>query len=182
MSTRLGRMYQCTQGDEKMRQVFSKEIEMSVDLAPPFTVTFCIKLMGMVANFDRKLMDSTFGAQLWAASNNKQQTDVELLVEEEAFSAHRRLLSASSPIFEAMFASGMEEATSGKVYINDTDPETFRDFLEFVYIVTVVPSSRNAKLFAVTDKYQVETLMGLCQLATQPALVVDEFTRAFLSC
>ena len=60
-------------------------------------------LSGMVANFDR---DSTCGVQLWAASINKQQTDVEFLVEEEAFSAHRRLLSSRSPVFEAMFTIG----------------------------------------------------------------------------
>jgi len=45
-----------------------------------------------------------------------------------------------------------------------------------------MPSSRNAKLFAMADKYQVETLMDLWRPATQPALDIDDFTRAFLSC
>ena len=172
-------MSERTQGDEKLRQVFSiKTTEMSANLTP----LFHIKLSGMVANFDRKLMDSTCGVQLWAASINKQQTDVEFLVGDEAFSAHRRLLSTRSPVFEAMFTIGMEEATSGKVFINDVDPGTFRDFLEFLYTGMVMPSSRNAKLFAVADKYQVETLMDLCRPATQPALDIDDFTRAFLSC
>ena len=96
-------MSERTQGDEKLRQVFSiKTTEMSANLTP----LFHIKLSGMVANFDRKLMDSTCGVQLWAASINKQQTDVEFLVEEEAFSAHRHLLSSHSTVFEAMFTIG----------------------------------------------------------------------------
>ena len=67
-------MSERTQGDEKLRQVFSiKTTEMSTNLTPPFAVTFHIKLSGMVANFDRKLMDSTCGVQLWAASINKSK-------------------------------------------------------------------------------------------------------------
>jgi len=174
ISTGLGRMSEKIPGDEKRSQKFSRSIGIiSTEPALPFTVTFCIKSTGMVANFDRKLMDSTCGAQLWAASIDQQQTDVEFLVEEEIFSAHRCLLSARSPVYEAMFASGMKEATSGKVNINDIDPDTFRNFLEFLYTGTVVPSSRNANLFVVADKYQVETLMDLCRHA-KPAFDVNE--------
>jgi len=55
--------------------------------------------------------------------------DVEFLVGEEAFGAHRSLLSARSPVFAAMFASGKNEAERGQVKIGDADPATFQQFL-----------------------------------------------------
>jgi len=112
-------------------------------------------------------VDSTFGEQLWAAAVNKKMTDVEFLVGVEAFGAHRSLLSARSPVFASMFASGMKETKTGKVCIEDVDPTTFQQFLKFLYTGTFEPSSMDQDLFEVADKYQVETLMELCRPTTE---------------
>ena len=58
-------------------------------------------------------------------------TDVEILVGEDAFGAHRSLLSARSPVFAAMFASGMKEAECGQVRIEDVDPVVFLPQIPF---------------------------------------------------
>ena len=52
-------------------------------------------------------------------------TDVEFLVGEDSFVAHRSLLSVRSPVFAAMFSSGMKELETGQVHIEDVDLETF---------------------------------------------------------
>ena len=101
---------------------------------------FYDKMLSTVPNFTNKLVDSIFSEQLWASAVNRMMTDVEFLVGEEAFGAHRSLLSARSPVFAAMFASGMKEAETGQVRIEDVDPTTFQQFLKFLYTGMVEPS------------------------------------------
>lgn len=95
--------------------------------------------------------------------------------------AHRFILTARSPVFAAMFNSGMSECLTGKVRIENVDPTTFRDFLKFLYTGMLEPSADREELFVLADKYQVETLMNYCRPATEPT-DVDEFTEVFLSC
>ena len=162
--------------DDKKLQVFS------VDLTSiPPSVTFHVKVTSTVPNFGLTFADSTWTQQLWAAAIDKVLTDVEFLVAGESISAHRSLLSARSPVFAGMFASGMEEARTGQVRIDDVDPDSFRYFLQFLYTGTLVPSADKAKIFAISDKYQVETLMQLCRPSTQ-SFDIEEITEAFLSC
>jgi len=100
-------------------------------------------------------------------------TDVEFLVGEETFGAHRSLLSTRSPVFAAMFASGMKEVSTGQVRIEDVDPTTFQHFLKFLYIGMVEPSSVDRDLFVVADKYGVETLMELCRRSATKTVELD---------
>ena len=61
-------------------------------------------------------------------------TDFVFLVGSASFQAHRPLLAPHSPVFAGMLNSGLEEARTGQVQINDTDPESFALFLRFVYV------------------------------------------------
>ena len=143
----------------------------------PCRIFFYVKLSSMVSNFGHKFVDSTWKEQLWASAVNKQFTDVEFLVGDESISAHRSLLSARSPVFAAMFASGMEETITGQVCIEDADFSTFCDFLKFLYTGTLESSVKKEKLLAVADKYQVETLLNVCKLATKSD--ISDVTEAF---
>ncbi len=97
-----------------------------------FAITFYAKLVSTVRNFGNNLVDSTCKEQFWAASANKIMTDVQFIVGKESFYAHRSILSARSPVFAAMFTSGMKECLTGQVLIDDVEPSTFRHFMEFV--------------------------------------------------
>ena len=66
-----------------------------------------------------------------------------------------------------MFSSGMKEAETGQVCIEDTDSDTFQVFLKFLYTGTFEPSSIDQDLFEVADKYQVETLIEFCRPTTE---------------
>jgi len=127
-------------------------------------VTFYVKHVCTVGLVN-KFMDSDWSGELWAAAVNRKMTDVEFFVGEESFGAHRSLLSARSPVFAAMFASGMMEAETGQVRIEDVDPNIFGIFLEFLYTGTFEPSPNDVDLFTVADKYQINTLMDLCRPA-----------------
>jgi len=141
--------------------------------------TFHIQLRSTVSNYINKLMDSTWSQQLWAAAIERKMTDVEFLVGEETLGAHRSLLSARSPVFAAMFASRMKEATTGQVRIEDVDPTTFHNFLKFLYNGELEPSAVDEELFTVADKYQLETLMDLCRSATRKVDMEDVFNSFF---
>ena len=86
---------------------------------------------------------------------------------------------------------GLEEAQTGQVLINDTDPETFGLFLRFLYVgdelegdegeMVIISGPMKKKLFALADKYQVETLMKICQTPASSA-DLEETMNTFLSC
>ena len=161
--------------------MFTGEIENK--LYTPFTITFNVRFGSKVKNFHYTFIDSLWKDQLWAASVNKQRTDVEFLVGREVFGAHRHLLSARSPVFAAMLKSGMNESLTGKIRIDDLDSTTFFHFLKFLYTGEVENSAKTGKLFAAADKYQVKTLMGICPSSTADgkSTKMDDFTAALLS-
>jgi len=167
--------------DGQLLEVFSTQDdeELTTPLTCPFVITFKARLRCTIPTFINRMIDSTWSEELWAASANRKLTDVEYLVGEEAFGAHRSLLSARSPVFAAMFASGMKEAETGQVRIEDVDPTTFQLFLKFLYTGMFEPSSKGRELFTVADKYGVETLMELCRPATK-TVDMDHIYKTFL--
>ena len=47
--------------------------------------------------------------------------------------AHKAILASHSEPFKAMFTSGMKEAITNKLIINDIKPDTFMSVLNFIY-------------------------------------------------
>ena len=166
-------------------QIFTSNLsatELTAPLSCPFVITFHAKLRSTVDTFVNISVDPTWSKQLWAAAVNRKMTDVELLVGKESLGAHRSLLSARSPVFAAMFASGMKEAATGQVRIEDVDPATFKQFLKFLYTGTFETSAMDKELFIIADKYQVETLMELCCPATKTGEMDAGILKTFLCC
>ncbi len=150
----------------------------------PDTITFHVKLASKIPNFNYSFRDR-FGEDIWALVLSQKFTDVELILASRTFRAHRALLSARSPVFKAMFNSRMEEVLTGQVRIIGVDPETFDIFLRFLYQGQLknCDGDMRRKLYAVADRYQVETLMQICR-PTAAAGCVDVENRmdAFLTC
>jgi len=177
-----GVMFEEPTHDKQLIRLFTiPEMNLN-DIPSSFLITFKVKLINTVPNLCNKLSDSIWSEELWASAVNRKMTDVEFLVDEETFGAHRSLLSARSPVFAAMFTSGMKEASTGQVSIKDIDPITFRNFLKFLYTGMLEPLTVNKELFSVADKYRVETLMELCRSATHMAVDMDSIINIFFSC
>jgi len=85
------------------------------------------------------------------------QGDVEL-------KAHRAVLAARSPFFEAMFTHEMTEKLSGQVTIPDCKPEAMRNFLHFLYHAELESYDHAAKLLELAEQYQVPTLKETCEI------------------
>ena len=159
-------------GEMNSIQIFTISVEQSY--AFPSQIRFHVKLSSTIPTFDFKFRDGSFESDLLGAARDLKLTDFVFLVGSTSFPAHRSLLAARSPVFAAMLNSGLEEARTGQVQINDTDPETFALFLRFLYVgeleydeeeakEVVVVGAMRKKLFVLADKYQVETLMKICQ-------------------
>jgi len=152
------------------------------EFSTPFDLAFYVTVSNTVTNYGYKLVDLYHKDHLWDAAADGKLTDVELLVGKVMFPAHRSLLSARSPVFAAMFKSGMEEALTGRVRVDGVDPTTFRQFLEFLYTGTLSTWADKSKMLVMADRYQVETLVNLCKLTSSSSpLDIDEITEAFLS-
>ncbi|KAJ3685878.1 hypothetical protein LUZ61_015042 [Rhynchospora tenuis] len=105
--------------------------------------------------------------------------DVTFEVEEEKISAHKFMLAARSPVFEAELYGDMAEAKSSCIKIKDMKAEVFNALLRFVYtdyyehIEKVLAIELVQDLFVATDRYALEKLKVQCQQRLWVALSVD---------
>jgi len=143
---------------------------------PPPSLILHVQVVNTIPNYDFKFFDSTWKEQIWSAAIAKKFTDVEFLIGDQSVAAHRFVLCARSPVFAAMFNSGMAEALTRQVRIDDDiDVNIFRTFLEFLYVGVLKSFDEKEKLFALADKYQVETLMALRKLTIKQPEYNDDF-------
>lgn len=93
-----------------------------------------------------------------------QNSDVILQVKDKKFNCHRCILSARSPVFNAMFEHDMKEKISGVVIIEDAEPAVFQEFLLYLYTGSgkYLSSKNVTNLYDLGDKYNVKQLMDLC--------------------
>jgi hypothetical protein len=62
-----------------------------------------------------------------------EDSDIKLLVEGHEIAAHRTVLGARSPVFQAMFLHGMAERNDGAARFDDIPLGVFRQLLHFIY-------------------------------------------------
>lgn len=69
--------------------------------------------------------------------------------------AHKKMLAASSPVFNAMFNGALKE--SGDIKITDVSPDAFREFLRIFYNDRVELTTENLdEVMKLIDKYDVD--------------------------
>ena len=141
-----------------------------------------VYLNEIVQEYLYRPMDQRCQREIWSAVQDKLYTDVELVVGDKTFHAHRVILATRSPVFAAMFSADMVESRTGRVFINDTKPDVFQCFLEFLYTGILPNGADQPELFLIADKYQVVTLKDLCKAASHAcdpeecaALIVESF-------
>ena len=94
---------------------------------------------------------------------NQILTDVILNVKDKEFKAHKVVLAAASPVFEAMFKEGTKEHRDNYVNIEDIDGDVFDVFIRFIYSGQVDHLDEMiSDLLAAADKYDVQPLREIC--------------------
>ncbi|GBM66607.1 Speckle-type POZ protein [Araneus ventricosus] len=98
--------------------------------------------------------------------------DAKLQTATETFPAHKTILSARSPVFEAMFTSNMKEKIEECVRIDDLDAETVKRMLLFLYSDSLeeLKWEDAKKLYFAADKYQVLSLRHRCAVILKKSI------------
>jgi len=79
------------------------------------------------------------------------------------FKIGKNKVMAFSSVFEAMFKSGMQEARTGIIMMNDTSPKAIQAMIKYVYTQKVTVSKEDAfELYSLADKYDIEGLKVKC--------------------
>ncbi|PAA58105.1 hypothetical protein BOX15_Mlig001084g7 [Macrostomum lignano] len=88
--------------------------------------------------------------------------------------AHKSVLSARSPVFQAMFEHQMEESRANRVEVPDLDEDTMREVLRYLYTGRAPNLSNMAdSLLAAADKYQLDRLKVMCEESLAASLTVE---------
>lgn len=90
--------------------------------------------------------------------------DTTLKLEEKEFHAHKFILIARSAVFRAMFQNDLSESQTGIITIVDSDPDSFKEFLLYLYTGKFenITYSSAFHLYITADKYDVQELKMFC--------------------
>jgi hypothetical protein len=135
------------------------------------TFTFSIWLEGSVpVCYSYQLTDRLSKQELWnATSNNQHLVDVEFVCKDnKKFSAHKAILAARSPVFLTKFKNEPPQPKNAplkQITIDDVDSTTVEQFLYFLYTgEPKIPMLDNEELLKLAFRYQLTTLIELCQI------------------
>jgi speckle-type POZ protein len=138
------------------------------------TFSFSIWIEGSAPLYSFHISDRLTKEQFWNASLKSQHhVDVEFVVKDKKFSAHKAVLAARSPVFAAEFTKEKPERKDDDgdglqqiIRIDDVDPASVEQFLYFLYTGEPMKSSlSNEELLNLAERYQVITLVNLCRAA-----------------
>merc|ERR1711915_1074412 len=89
------------------------------------------------------------------------------------------MLSARSPVFEAMFFSNMAENKSGTVNVEDVDPDVMIEVLQYIYTGCSLNIDKHAMaILAASEKYLIEQLKGCCESVPSDSLKVPVYVSS----
>ncbi|XP_046984134.1 ankyrin-1-like [Schistocerca americana] len=99
---------------------------------------------------------------------------VMLVAGETRVAAHRAVLAAASPVFEAMLAHDMLEASCGQVSIDDVEGPVLRLLVAYTYTLQApqLPDTA-AQLLSAADKYGLSALKAACERQLISQLAVE---------
>ena len=97
---------------------------------------------------------------LW---ENRELSDVEVVVEGQSFPAHRVILAAGSPHFRAMFTCTFSESRQREVELHEMPANGFQGVLTFLYSGELALTDSNAEdVLLAADRCEVLGLVNLC--------------------
>ena len=159
------------------------KIDDCSEILPDGNLTLLCKLevygqdKNLIESQHNELDDKCFSKvnqQLGDLCGDKTFSDVKVMCEKEVFHCHRAVLSARSPVFKAMFQSGMSENRTGEVDIEDVKAKVVSEMLHYIYKGRVssqdVLKEMAKELLVAADKYQLDLLKKLCEVEIRSSL------------
>ena len=101
---------------------------------------------------------SILSVDLCTLLEDKEFTDVNIIVEGQSFSAHKAVLASRSPVLRAMLRSDMKEKEEGSIKLGDISSAAWKIFQRFLYTGTFDPDTECElelflELLLMSDKY-----------------------------
>ena len=130
--------------------------------------------------YEHNFGDALLPDQMWSAVESRLFTDVTIRCRERTFGAHRAILSARSPVLDALLNSGGRTTDAAEeLVIDGMEPDTFEHLLHFLYTGQLRVSAHNEQLRAAADKYKLSTLSSMCAMA-ESTMDEEEVATALL--
>lgn len=127
---------------------------------------FRIFLSGIIQDYRTEEMDFLLRSELWSSRTNRVGTDFEIIAEGIRFPVHKFMLAARSPVFAAKFQDD-NHAGGTTEDIDFADSTSVQQFLKFIYTRELEGPVKSQHLMQLALSYEIETLVGLCQAASQ---------------
>lgn len=96
---------------------------------------------------------------------NGKLLDVNIKVDNQIFPAHRLVLSAAIPYFQAMFDSNMSESKTKEITMKEIDPETLKALIDYAYTSKVKITQGNVRSLLSASEFLLitEVSQSCCQ-------------------
>ncbi|XP_022104352.1 kelch-like protein 2 [Acanthaster planci] len=89
--------------------------------------------------------------------------DVTLKIDKHCLQAHRLVLAASSPYFQAMFMGSMQESRLDTIIMKDVDPTALEAMVSYAYTASIKLESNNVEsILACASLLQVTSVSSAC--------------------
>ncbi len=147
-------------------QLFKTPLEKKVAGNCTFVFRICIK---GTHGYSYQLSDRLAKSQLWAAFKNQQNlADVEFVVKDKIFPAHKAILAARNEEFADEF-SKEQPVREGRhqIRLDGVEPSTVEKFLHFIYTGETMGTLADEELLKLAHHYELTTLENLCQNAVR---------------
>lgn len=110
-----------------------------------------------------KITKSNMSDNFQTILKNGKFSDITFVINEKKIQAHKVIVCARSPVFEAMFSNDCQEAKESKVVISDVSTEVFELLLHFMYTNKVKQmETYGQELLVAADKYEITDLVSNC--------------------
>ncbi|KAL1132354.1 hypothetical protein AAG570_010310 [Ranatra chinensis] len=95
--------------------------------------------------------------------NNSRFCDVEIVAGGKVLKAHRSVLSASSPYFQAMFSNGLVEEQKDRIEIHYIEPHILTTIIDFIYTGEMTITQENVQdLIVAADMLELKEVVSGC--------------------
>jgi hypothetical protein len=94
---------------------------------------FSVEMTSLESSNSNSWLSADLRALLYSDKSCGRDVKFKFKNAEDDLWAHKAILAVRSPLFKAMFASGMSECVSGEIEVVDLEPKIMKELLTFLY-------------------------------------------------
>ena len=131
-----------------------------------FKIFFHLKSKYILRNNPLVFCTDQLVTQLEELFDKMPFSDVNFIIQDREFPAHKNILVTRSKVFASMFEHPTKEQFTNEIEIEDIEPEVFRELLHFIYTGRVSSDNMDtlaAGLLIAADKYLLDGLTMICE-------------------